>query len=329
MGDKHHYVPACYLRHFAIPNDRYAGKLHVYDRTTGARFELSPDKAAREGDFYTVEIDGKASPLAEDTYERLETRFAPAIADVNERGTLPRDPAEMRVLLAFVASQASRTPRVRELQAKSYRDTHMLFLHQLASDKEAFVQSVLRDEPDVSATDAGKMHSLLRESLDANRIKLDLDKTGLIRDTLELAGEIEDILMHRHWILGRAPDGSNFITTDDPVNLQPARPEPPRNPLWSPGFGDANTNVLVPLSPRLLLIGLPFAIDRARLRLSRADVAGINMGLAMAARRFIFSIATTVVHIGEDGAVIDGPTEALRRIERSEASPLGFFRAPQ
>lgn len=329
---RHHYVPACYLLHFAIPQDRYGGTLHVYDRLTGKSWQSSPDKSAHERDFYRVDVEGEHPNLAENAYEALETRFAPTLAGVVERGTLPKDSEiAMHELYAFVASQAVRTPRIRERQLRFHNDVAMLYLHTLAEKKEVFMAKLRESEPGISDEDAEEMYATHLEFLNAKGARVVMDQTTLVRESLELAATIEDVLAQRCWILGVALDGVSFITSDDPVHLQPSQLEGPKHPLWSPGFGDPHTNVIVPLSPRLVLMGLPYEFTaRARVRLSRRDVAAINTDLALSAYRFVYSTQPTFAQIGDGGAVVLGPTAALILKDEppSMAERFGFFTSP-
>lgn len=330
---RHHYVPACYLKHFAVPQDRFVGRLHAYDRMTGKAWPTTPDKSAHERDFYRVDVEGEHANLAEGAYGALETRFAPTLANVVERGTLPKDSdVAMHELFAFVASQAVRTPRIRETQERFHNDTAMLYLHTLADNKDVFLREVRESEPGMSEADAEEMYQTHLEFLNAKGARIVMDQTTLVRESLEWAGDIEDFLAMRSWILGVAPADTMFITTDDPVHLVPSGRDAPKNPLWSPGFGDPYTNVVVPLSPRLMLMGLPYEFTaRARVRLSRPDVASMNMDLAMSAYRFIYSTEPTFLHIGEDATVVDGPTAALllpKEEPPTMADRLGFFTSP-
>jgi hypothetical protein len=327
----HHYVPACYLKHFAVPQNRYEGRLHVYDRITGRTFPNSPDKSAREKDFYRVEVDGEGPNLGENAYEALETRFAPTLARLIERGTFPTDETERGEMFAFVASQAVRTPRIRETQLRFYNDAAMLFMHTLADNKDVFMKKLREAEPGISGEDAEEMYATHLEFLNAKGAHVVMDQTTLVRNSLELAGEIADVLALRHWILGRpSDDNAKFITTDDPVHLQPAADPRRIHPLWSPGFGDANTNVLVPLHPGLLLIGLPHPHDRARIRLSRRVVAEVNGSLAYAAHRFVYCNEPSFEFVDCANAIVIGPTDALiwRDDGPSMAERMGFFTSP-
>jgi hypothetical protein len=37
---RHHYVPACYLNHVAVPPHRHDGRLYVYDRESGRTMSI-------------------------------------------------------------------------------------------------------------------------------------------------------------------------------------------------------------------------------------------------------------------------------------------------
>jgi hypothetical protein len=74
-------------------------------------------------------------------------------------------------------------------------------------------------------------------------------------------------------------------------------------------------------------MGLPYDFTaRARIRLSRAEVAAINTDTALAARRFIYSTPSSFVHIDADDSVVDGPTEFLRK-PNNPPGATGFFSA--
>jgi hypothetical protein len=152
-------------------------------------------------------------------------------------------------------------------------------------------------EPDISNAEAEEMFATHCEFVNAKGARVEMDQTTLVRDTLELAVELEDVLALRHWIICVAPDGTNFVTTDDPVHLVCAGRRPANPSLWSPGFGDPNTTVQVPVGPRFLLMGLPYTVHFARKRLSRAEVAATNTDLALSARRFVYFVGPTFVQI--------------------------------
>jgi Protein of unknown function (DUF4238) len=324
---RHHYVPACYLRHFAMPNDRLAGRLYAYDRTRGKQFASTPDKSAHARDFYRVEIDGVHPNLIENTYESIETRFAPTLAGVVERGTLPTDPIARQEMFAFVASQATRTPRVREQQARWFNDVAMLMMRTLADNKPAFMKQLRATESDATDESAEELWATHVAFVNAKGARVEIDQAMHARDSLDAAADLEAVLARRYWILGVAADNAAFVTSDDPVQVRPTGLGQPRHPLWSPGFADPDTEVLIPLSPRLVMIGLPNEFTaRARIRFSRTEVAEINTNTVFASHRFVYSTVPTFAHVDVDGAVVDGPTEFLRKLH-TPSRPTGFFSA--
>lgn len=326
---RHHYVSAFYLKQFATPQDRH-GRLFVYDRIANRRFPETPDGSAHERDFNSVEVEGEHPNLIEKMYSDLESKFAPTIARVCERGTLPKDdPVAMGELLFFVATQATRTRRVRELFKKFYNDTGMLVMHTLGEDRAAYIRSLREEDPELTAADADAVFSDHIAFLNAKGARVEMDQTTLVKDAVDLSRDVVRQLEWRWWILLVAPTGTGFITTDDPVHLQPSTRDHPKHPLWSPGFGDMHTNVIVPLSPRLALMGLPYEFTaRARVRYDRREVAELNTSLALSAHRFVYSNEPVFAQIGQDNAVVEGPTEMLRRKQtESAAARFGFFEA--
>lgn len=314
----HHYVPACYLKHFAVPNDRYEGRLYVYDRVAGRSFPNNPDKSARERDFYNIK--GEHTAFVEHVYAELERRFAPVITEINKRGTLPNDAIAGRELLAFVANQAIRTPRVRELLGCMFGDAYRIAQETVAADKPVLAKKLRDWYPAITDEEVEACFNTRREFANEMDSRGGADQTTLVVNALELAAEVEDLLVHRHWILGVAPDDAQFITSDEPVQLQPARGSMTEDPLWSPHFDDPNTVVALTLSTRLMLIGLARPQRRGRVRMDRRQVASINTEIAVAARRFIYSATPTFWHRTPDGSVAHGPTEILRRPTTQESA---------
>ncbi|MFT3693444.1 MAG: DUF4238 domain-containing protein [Kofleriaceae bacterium] len=325
---RHHYVPACYLKSFAVPQDRHRGRFYVYDRSNTHTFPSSPDNAAHQRDFYRVELDGEHPNLVENTYEALETRFAPTLRSTVESGMLPKDEDGMHELLAFVATQAVRTPRVRQMQSKAYNDVSMLYFHTLGQNKNAFKKAWRDEFPGLTSEELESKYAAHVDFLAKPGARVEMDQTTLVRDALVLAGELEDILAKRSWILLVAPAESLLVTSDDPVLLRPANSNP-KHPLWSPGFDDRNTEVLVPLSPRLALAGLPYEYTaRARLRMNRAQVAAFNTDLALKAHRFVYSTDPNFVQLTQDGSsVVEGPIDWLSLSAQPPVPTFNFFSA--
>jgi hypothetical protein len=302
-----HYLPACYLKHFARPVHRYDGCLYVYDRTFGKSWPSNPHKTARENHFYDVvhqDVD-----VVEGVYSDMETRFDRVLIEINKRGTLPTESSKGCELLSFVATQATRTPSSRELLRHTFDEGAALVATTAEDSQESFAKRLKSLWLDVTQQEVDRCFDTRHEFMAGMRARGGMvDQTTLVTEALHLAEDLEPILAERYWILGVAPnDDTQFITCDNPVLFQPAGNTCLTDPHWVPAFDDPDTNVIVALSPRLSLIGCSRASHRARKRLTRREVALVNTNAAFMARRFIYSAAPTFAYVALDRSVVNGP----------------------
>lgn len=306
--ERQHFVPAFYLSQWAVPEDR-TGKLRVFDRTNGKSWQTTPDGVAFVRDFYTLDV-REAPQAAEDALAKLEAIGAEAIRGVVASNALPDDSA-MRPLLAVVALQATRTLRVRENIERFYSDTHLMLLNTLVDEPDAFANHARTVEPGISDDDIARLREQSRALLDKPETRVRIDQTTLVRDTLNMAAEIEDLLCFRQWQLCISPTESAFITSDDPVALDFERGVE-RSFLNSPGFGRKDTVVSFVLGPRHLIIGRA-AVPKRRVReFDAQEVAGYNTRAAWNAARFFYFPVAGFEFIGPTGGVVAGPNELLR-----------------
>jgi hypothetical protein len=308
--ERQHFVPAFYLSQWAVPEER-TGKLRVFDRTSGKYWQTTPDGVGFVRNFYTVDI-REAPNAVEDVIAKLEAVGADAIRSVVANNALP-DNTAMRPLLAFVALQAARTLRVRENIERFYSDTHLLVLNTLVDEVEAFAKQARIDEPGISDEKVEAMRNESRELLDRPGTRVRMDQTTLVRDTLEMAAQIEDMLCFRQWQLCVSPIEASFITSDDPVALDFERGVQ-RSFLNSPGFGRKDTIVSFVLGPRHLIIGRAAQARRVR-EFDALEVAGYNTRAAWNAARFFYFRNSGFDFIGPSGVVITGPNDLLRLAE--------------
>jgi hypothetical protein len=211
---RQHFVPAFYLAQWATPQER-TGKMRVFDRTNGKSWPSTPEGLGFARDFYSIE--SRETPqVVEDLLAKLEGIGSEAIREVTTTDTLPTTSEGLHRLMSHVAMQAARTPRVRENLANFYSDVHLRVLDAYADHPEAFAKAMGEINPEMTEAQAKKAHSELREMLAEPGLRVQMDQTTLIRDTLDAAAGIEDILCQRHWELCVAPADRQFVTSDDP-----------------------------------------------------------------------------------------------------------------
>jgi hypothetical protein len=267
----HHLVSQGYMRRFSPDGER----VHVFDRITGKyRFSKTRNVAAQI-DFYTMKTkDG--------TSERwIESRLAEVDAAVGifyklERGEpLTRDE---RWRVAFFAGFA-------DSRGSGFRSTTPpLSARNNDEDDEAFF---LRFAHALSVTtgvilEPWVLRNVVREDVAHLALSGGFDENSvMIAHGFELAMH----LFWTHWLIGLAPEGSAFITSDRPIGLLSR----------GGGFGedafDADLIRAFPLSPRAtLFIGRPTQQPSLnRLTLESEAVRATNVAVARRADRNVLA----------------------------------------
>lgn len=138
---------------------------------------------------------------------------------------------------------------------------------------------------------------------ESGAIEVVIDQTYLI--DLELKG-IEPVLRacaSRNWCFASAPDGTDFITSDDPVVLT-WLDGTIRGP-YSPGHGLQGTILTFSLTPRLALIGV-FEDIPEKLNYTQSQVVALNTSIARQATKQIYARdGSFMVHL-KDKAYVKG-----------------------
>ena len=307
--ERQHFVPAFYLARWATPQER-TGRLKVFDRSNGNSWPSAVEGVAFARDFYTIES-REAPQAVEDMLAKLEGIGAAAIQEVITTETLPKTSEGLHRLMSFVALQAARIPRVRSNLSSFYSEVHRRVLDMYAEHPEAHAKAIREIEPGISEEDAKEAHADLRELLD-DGLRVEVDQTTLIRDTLDAAVDIENMLCMRRWELCVAPPDRQFVTSDDPVVLDFV-PGVTRSFLRSPGFGRADTIVSMVLGPRHLIVGYAYELATTRQDYTRENVAAYNTRAVFNAVRWVYFGGESFDFIGPDNQLWTGPAEVLRR----------------
>src|SRR5689334_24429157 len=113
VARRHHYLPRCYLKHFAKPRARGSSHhVHVFDRD-GKAFTANISNVATERDFNRVDIEGHPPDAFEQGIAKFEGELAPALVRILNSKSI--DNQEDRILLMnLIGLAAIRNPRHRE-----------------------------------------------------------------------------------------------------------------------------------------------------------------------------------------------------------------------
>lgn len=309
--ERHHYVPAFYLAEFAETRDRH-GRLRVFDVNTGRTYGGTPDSVAFERDLYRLKTKDPSDALIVETrLGDLEGMAAPVIRAMNDSGKLPDDDG-LTAVLALLAFQAVRVPAVFDKIARFQSDTLLLVLKQSAANPAVLRKHALQFDPTLSDEDIEQ----LKQSIDAlvahPDVSIPFEHTHLVATALDAVDAIGRELERRHWSLATVPETCPLITTDNPIVYQHAGEGAP--PIgWAPAFGRRDTTVVWPTGSRRALFGFPYRVQREH-GLNERTAAQLNTLIAVNADERVYFRGSSFRHLlPPNGAIVDGPTDALRR----------------
>lgn len=218
---KQHYIPQFLLREFATGKKDKA-RLWTFDKRTGKTFNGSVRDAAHENLFYeAVNLDGEKLE-GEGLLAMVDGWGASALKAVVRDEYLPHEGKAVTDISYFVAAQMFRVPAVR-------------------NEMEFFRTSVIKKwGPDVRAGQDSRPISAYGPA-DAKYSSL----TSL-RDVPDFA----KLLQSKIWFLLKAPLGTAFILSDNPVIRHNHIDYWPRGSL---GLNQKGIEVNFPITPRLCL----------------------------------------------------------------------------
>jgi hypothetical protein len=247
----HHFVPQMYLRAFADPESKQ-GELWRY----GPGF--TPQSKAPKGvawqDFF-YDVAGELSPddnTVEDFFAEVETVAAPHLQKLRE-GTIKLTPQEKSELASFIALLKTRT--------RAYRESVNIIaskLHVLAA-KETLettggVEDLVKKNVALGGEeiDPEQVRLALQAIVDGNVIVEQTSKAWTIKQALQRSQDLADLIESMNWNLSEAPDGYQFITSDNPIVMTDpiGRMQGPKG--YRPSI---LTQLQFPVSPRYMLVG--------------------------------------------------------------------------
>lgn len=280
-----HFCPKCHLKNF-IDKDGYVWA--IPQSTQRSQYKAKPENVAKERDFYTLEVEDE---LGHDPYI-LEKAFAgiegKAERVIDKIITAPQTLAsflskeEFGELLSFVGLFAARTPAIRKSYNGNTKQISKLLMSVVLANKERFI-STAKKAGLGEMTD--KDYYRLKEFHQRDEYDIKSPQNSLLQNLLNTASTVTNCLLCRNWILGKSSK-YKFISSDNPVILSWIEPLYPTRP---PGFGLSNTQVILPLTPSLCLIGVFEDIPAGIIELEEIDVPIINSIIASRATNYLYS----------------------------------------
>jgi hypothetical protein len=263
------------------------GKLHVFDYRRGRRFRVRPGQAARERDFYRIEVPGEDQNVIEKDLSRLEGELAPTLRRVTETDVVRYE--DLSDLLSFASM----------VHVRGRRELERVYLGLEVKMRSGLDDGSLPRDEWERIVDAHRRERMDATSLlaceEARRMAAGGTWAPVAPKELVLGmlpgmqGAVFDALVPHVWSLAVArPDAGAFICSDSPLMWSKVEP-------WEPGFNegdrlnDLELTVTFPLNKKLALITRPYdrgQKERHRYEASPEVVAWVN------SRTYVYSLGT-------------------------------------
>lgn len=280
----HHYVSAFHLAEFT-PERRREGRLFVFDVSRGRRFRSTAGGVGGQQRYNEVQgVEG----LGPESIERFlgpeyEIPAAPILRAVNNTGALPVGP-DLTALLRYIALLSANNPSRRGAMNDAQEQALRFLAGGLLANPDEFseTQAELREAgvPVLGDADAGE----LARQLEADSFSYQMSSTDHVRGLGQLVESVAALLSLRTWSLLIATEAPEFVIGDHPVSLHwKAEHHSP----FPPGFAMPETEVLIPLSRRIGLLGV-FGGESRRLVADTPVVAEANRRILLRSR-YVYS----------------------------------------
>lgn len=309
---RQHYTPVFYLRHFADAD----GRLHIVSRDTGKRWNSTPANTGLEKDFYTLEDvpEGEDPHFIEKAFAEFEGKASTLLDEIVTARAIPKDKDKFDSLINFIALAAARVPTMHGLISKPMEEVARMMAQMMVSSQERFEQSFKNAGIDPA-----------KEGISYETAKAIVKHGLIIRTTtaayvnhlLNVVEIMLPLLGGRNWCVAcNDNQGEHFVITDNPVAVTWSDGRPPG--FFGPAFGKLETDVTIPLSSHVALIGR-FEDVPATLALNKQGVASFNTKTIAYCQRFIGACADDFLFDhGERGIITD--KEVIEQIEKESAA---------
>ena len=288
---KHHYCPVMYLENFT----NSAGRFWASDFSKKQPRSTIPKNEAHQRDYNRLDVDSGSDPFhVERNFGGLEGEWKTVITQVIESKKIP-DGEQFAWLMSFIGFSAARVPHVRgtlnnffdDIKKKAFK----IFLAKDKRSRETFPQ-VLKEQGYNLDSFEGINHFV------ENKVSKD-SKNQAVQGMIDMGAKITNILAERNWAVVINESGHDFVTCDNPVDLQWENEPRAR----SVGFGLLGTVVEMPLSANVALAGTFEELPEKIVIDDRRAIAAFNANASRRRLRNVFSASEYFVVMDEEGEV--------------------------
>jgi hypothetical protein len=294
---RHHYLPRCYLKAFAVPRKKEY-QTTVFDALERKTYPTNIKNVGVELDFNRVNIEGYEPDALEAGLGQFEGTLGPALERVLAAGNL-KDFEDRAAVLNFMCLVALRNPRLRE----TYRDFRARFskaiMRTVLATPERYASEMRRAQKAGHVKPNGVSYEMMKRFIEEDNYRVEVTTDHHISLEFDVFDKVLELFFERKWILLHAlPQTGGVVTSDHPLRLGWSKPMKGRNP---PGHGLKGTEVLFPLSPKLALAGAFEFQEGAEFHLTEERVASVNSAIIANAEWRVFVHDRNFVFLGDGG----------------------------
>jgi hypothetical protein len=287
---KHHFVPKSHLAGFT-KKESVDSILWVFDQETGEQRESKPNSEGFEKYLYKVELPDVPHDALEDTFMHVEAKTAPIIKNVRSTLEMPTG-NDFIWLMNYVALQFARTPSRIEAVSKPMEKIAKTVMQMSVSTREWYekmIQDLKKAGREIS--DDLSYEEIQDFVMNEDRYVVTVDNNTKLNNMLTVIDAIIPTLINRQWsVLCCPPTVGDFICSDNPVSLHWTNGQLRNGIFDSPGHGLPNTEVSIPLSSRVMLIGrFNNHQPSSGIVPNKRMLAALNSFTGMYSSRFIFT----------------------------------------
>lgn len=231
-SQQEHYVPQCYLKHFASNKDK--NQIYVYDKTTQKSFQTNIKNVASKKNFYDL-----IEPEIKNNNQDIETFFSEVETDYNSViGNILRRVENKRSITQNMKGSMSLFITFQILRTESQRKYYGELIEKIT-------------KTNIETTN--KLSEAEKNKLD----ELEIDKEFEKEQHIELLFDLDilrtstEILDKHIWIIGINATSTPLYTSDNPV----VRKSHKKDKIHSySAFGSEGIEIAFPLTPGYVLV---------------------------------------------------------------------------
>lgn len=317
----HHYLSQCYLRGFTKGGGKKS-KLAVIDLREGRNFATIPRNVGGIRDFNRFDVEGVDPNVLENALSSFETSVASALRALNSGELFEGETREL--ILNLIALVAVRNPAMRENWRQFHAQVVERVMDLALASRERWESQMRQMKESGEHVNERVTYEDAKAFFESKQYTIEVARERHIHNEFALIEKMLPLLDARKWLLvRRAASSGPFVTTDHPVTLTWKELEKiPSVYRYSPGYGMKDTQVYVPISKDVALLG-EFEGPEGEFEANEPLVALLNAKALWFAEKQAYAPSMNFPIYAKDGEIVDARQIFRRAMPNQAVEPTG------